>query len=98
VAQLEIPEKYTAQLQALAQQDDRSVQAVVDEALGSYIVERHLDVLHKQTSTLPVTQMPREEVAALLQRRTEQSKSGDVITSEEVDVWFSDLFKELEAR
>ena len=98
MAQLEIPEKYTAQLQALAQQDDRSVQAVVDEALGSYIVERHLDVLHKQTSTLPVTQMPREEVAALLQRRTEQSKSGDVITSEEVDVWFSDLFKELEAR
>ena len=98
MAQLEIPEKYTAQLQALAQQDDRSVQAVVDEAQGSYIVERHLDVLHKQTSTLPVTQMPREEVAALLQRRTEQSKSGDVITSEEVDVWFSDLFKELEAR
>ncbi len=98
MAPLEIPEKYTEQLQALAQQDDRSVQAVVDEALSSYLFERQLDSLHRQTTTLPVTQMPREEVAALLQRRVEQSRRGDVITSEQVDVWFSDLFKELEAR
>jgi hypothetical protein len=93
-----IPERLAAELQTVALQENRPLQAIVDEALGSYLAERHLDLLHGQTGALPVTQMPREEVASLLQRRMQQSTSGDVITSEEVDVWFSDLFKELEAR
>lgn len=96
--QVAIAESLVAELQTVALQEDRSLQAIVDEALGSYLLERHLDALHKQTDVPPATQMPREEVASLLQRRMQQSASGDVVTSEEVDVWFSDLFKELETR
>jgi predicted transcriptional regulator len=98
MTQIAIPEELAAELETVARQEDRPFQAIVDEALGSYLVERHLDLLHKQGDILPATQIPRDEVVSLLQRRMEQSRNGDVITSEEVEVWFTDLFKELEAR
>jgi len=98
MTQIAIRESLATELQSVALQEDRSVQAIVDEALGSYLVERHLDILHKQAEVLPKTQMPRQEVVPLLQSRLEQAQRGEVISSDEVDVWFSDLFKELEAR
>ncbi len=86
MAQLEIPEKYTEQLQALAQQDDRSPQAVVDEALSLYISERYLE--HQLTPAQ----------VDHLRLGIDAANRGERVPSEEIEAFFDDWEREATAK
>jgi predicted transcriptional regulator len=86
MAQIEVPEKYAAELQALAQQDDRSLQSVVDEALGIYISERYIE---HQLSPADIEHI-RLGIAA--------ADRGELVPSEEIEAFFDDWEREATAK
>ncbi len=86
MAQIDVPERSLEELKDLACQDNRPVQAIVDEAIASYLSFRHTE--------------PALTPDQLEQMRTSiaQGDRGDVISQEEVEAFFDDWEKEAAAR
>jgi predicted transcriptional regulator len=86
MARIAITENLAAELETFALQDKRSLEAVVDEALNSYITERH--------SELPLTPAQIEH----LQHGMASADRGEFVSQEEVEAFFDDWEKEASAR
>jgi predicted transcriptional regulator len=86
MAQIDVPERSLEELKDLASQDNRPVQAIVDEAIASYLSFRHTE--------------PARTPDRLEQMRTSiaQGDRGDVISQEEVEAFLDDWEKEAAAR
>ena len=86
MAQIVVPEKFAAELKALAQQDDRPIEAVVDEAISSYIIERSVN--------MPLTPGQVEHI----RRGLESAERGELVSQEEVEAFFDDWEREAASR
>lgn len=86
MAQLAVPEKFTADLQQLALEDHRPVEALVDEALLFYLSERLREP--------PLTSEQKER----LKRGMEQARRGELVSADEVDAFFDDWEREAASR
>lgn len=86
MAQMEVPEKFAAELQELASRDDRAVQDVLAEALDTYISFRHIE------------QDLSPAVIERLKHSATQADRGELVPQEEVEAFFSDWEKEAASR
>ncbi len=86
MAQLEVPERYAAELQELAQRDERPVQDVVSEAMDAYLSFRYTE------ARLSDTQLER------LKASLAQAERGELISEEQVEAFFDDWEKEAASR
>jgi predicted transcriptional regulator len=84
MAQIEVPEKFAAELQELASRDDRALQDVLAEAIDTYLSFRHIE------QELSPTQIER-----LMHSVTQ---AGELVSQEEVEEFFSDWEKEATSR
>jgi len=82
MAQLEVPDKYAAELKELALRDDRSVQDVVSEAMDAYLSFRFTE------ARLTSAQLER------LKASLEQVERGELISEAQVEAFFDDWEKE----
>ena len=86
MAQLEVPEKYAAELKELALRDERSVQDVVSEAMDAYLSFRFTE------ARLTSAQLER------LKASLEQVERGELISEAQVEAFFDDWEKEASVR
>jgi predicted transcriptional regulator len=86
MAQLEVPEKYAAELNELAQRDDKSVQEVVSEAMEAYLSFRFTE------AKLTPAQLDR------LQSSLAQAERGELLSDVQVEAFFDDWDKEAASR
>jgi len=86
MAQLEVPDKYAAELKELALRDDRSVQDVVSEAMDAYLSFRFTE------ARLTSAQLER------LKASLEQVERGELISEAQVEAFFDDWEKEASVR
>ncbi len=86
MAQMEVPEKYAAELKELALRDDRAVQDVLAEAMDAYLSFRFRE------ASLNSAQMDR------LQQSLGQAERGELISEQEVEAFFDDWEKEASSR
>jgi predicted transcriptional regulator len=82
MAQLEVPDKYAAELKELALRDERSVQDVVSEAMDAYLSFRFTE------ARLTSAQLER------LKASLEQVERGELISEAQVEAFFDDWEKE----
>jgi predicted transcriptional regulator len=83
MAQIAIPEKFTAELQDLALQDERSVESVVDEAINSYLTYRMVE--------LPLT-------PDHLKQGMAEANRGELVSEQEVEAFFDNWEKEASSK
>ena len=86
MAQLEVPERYAAELKELALRDDRPVQDVVSEAMDAYLSFRFTQ------AQLTPSQLER------LKSSLAQAERGELISEDQVDAFFDDWEKESASR
>ena len=86
MAQLEVPERYAAELKELALRDERSVQDVVSEAMDAYLSFRFTE------ARLTSAQLER------LKASLEQVERGELISEAQVEAFFDDWEKEASVR
>jgi predicted transcriptional regulator len=86
MAQIAVPEKFTAELRQLALEDDRPVEEVVEEALHSYLVTR----LYEPELTPPQIERLKHSLA--------QGERGEVVSQEEVEAFFDNWEKKAASR
>ena len=86
MAQLEDPEKYTSELNELAQRDDRPVQDVVSEAMDAYLSFRFTE------ANLTPAQLER------LRSSLAQAEHGELLSDVQVEAFFDDWEKEAASR
>ena len=86
MAQIEVPEKFAAELQELASRDDRALQDVLSEAIDTYLSFRHIE------QELSPTQIDR------LKHSVAQADRGELVPQEDVEAFFSDWEKEAASR
>jgi len=86
MAQMEVPEKFAAELQELASRDDRAVQDVLAEAIDTYISLRHIE---------PELTPPQIE---RLKHSMAQADRGELVSQEEVEAFFDGWEKEIASR
>jgi predicted transcriptional regulator len=86
MAQLEVPDKYAAELKELALRDERSVQDVVSEAMDAYLSFRFTE------ARLTSAQLER------LKASLEQVERGELISEAQVEAFFDDWEKEASVR
>jgi hypothetical protein len=86
MAQLEVPQRYAAELNELAQRDDRSVQDVVSEAMDAYLSFRFSE------ARLTHGQLER------LKSSLGQAERRKLLSEAQVDAFFDDWEKEAASR
>jgi len=86
MAQIEVPEKYAADLKELASRDDRAVEDVVGEAINSYILSRFYE------PELSAAQIER------LKHSLAQADRGEFVPQEQVDAFFESWEKDIKSR
>ena len=86
MAQLEVPDKYAAELKELALRDERSVQDVVSEAMDAYLSFRFTE------ARLTSAQLER------LKASLEQVERGELISEAQVEAFFDDWEMEASVR
>jgi len=82
MALIAVSEKFTAELNDVALQDERSVESVVDEAISTYLTYRLVEP--------PLS----PDQIAHLQQGMAEAKRGDLVTEQEVEAFFDDWEKE----
>ncbi|QMV18744.1 hypothetical protein GOB94_08655 [Granulicella sp. 5B5] len=82
MAQLEVPEKYAAELQELALRDDRAIQDILAEAMDAYLSFRFTE------PQLTAVQSQR------LQHSLAQAERRELVSEPEVEAFFDDWEKE----
>ncbi len=85
--QLNLPEHIEAELESAADLSGRTKEELAAELLASHFEDQSLPL-----SALTEVQLDR------FKESLEQIKRGEVVTEEEVDAFFEDWFKEIEAR
>lgn len=86
MAHVEVSDKLNADLEALASQDHRPVNELLDEALRSYVFQRFSE---PQLSPAQIEHLKQSLQAA---------DRGELISQEEVEAFFDDWEKEITSR
>jgi predicted transcriptional regulator len=86
MAQIEVPEKFAAELQELAARDDRPVEDVVGEAINAYLSYRFYE------PELTPSQVERMKDSLV------QANRGELVSQDEVEAFFDGWEKEAASR
>ena len=86
MAQLELPEKYTTEFEALALRDERGVQEILAEAMDAYLTLRFSEI-HLTDDQL-----------GHLRKSLAQAERGEHVSESQVEAFFDEWEKEAASR